>query len=186
MSQSALMFSLILLGTTTLSTFARGQGTVVVAVPARAGAVEGKTENSDAFIWQIFTEFAAPVSQDNSSLVVFETWASDADTFSAKPHWPKPGEPMKFQASVLGLVKMFNAIPSPAGLLALKIDVKCEEPPGAAVGGFPTAGTPPPCIAEQVARNRAQFDYIVNNGLNTKSGYMIGTPLAREPLKRCF
>ena len=31
-------------------------------------------------------------------------------------------------------------------------------------------GTPQPCIAEQVARNRPQFDYIVNNNLNTKAG----------------
>ena len=37
---------------------------VVVAAPARAGAVEGTTENSDAFIWRLFTEFVAPVSQE--------------------------------------------------------------------------------------------------------------------------
>jgi hypothetical protein len=170
MRGSALTFSLILIGSMTMPTLARGQGPVVVAVPARAGAVDGKTENSDVFIWRLFSEFTAPVSQDKSSQVVFETWASDADTFSATPHWPKPGEPVKFQASVLGLVKMFNAIPNSSGLRALKIDVKCDEPPGAAVGGFPTEGVPPPCIAEQVARNRAQFDYIVNNSLNTKAG----------------
>jgi hypothetical protein len=35
---------------------------VSVAVPARAGAVEGKTENSDAFIWELFTQFTSPVS----------------------------------------------------------------------------------------------------------------------------
>lgn len=33
-----------------ISTTAWAQGTVVVAVPAKAGAVEGTTENSDAFI----------------------------------------------------------------------------------------------------------------------------------------
>jgi hypothetical protein len=170
MRRTALRFSLILLGTLTLSTLARGQGAVVVAVPSRAGGVDGKAENSDGFIWGLFTEFAAPVSQDKPSVAVFETWASDADTFSATPHWPKPGEPVKFQASVLARVKMFNAMPTSAALRAMKIDVKCEEPPGAAVGGFPTGGVPPPCIAEQVARNRAQFDYIVNNGLNTKTG----------------
>src|ERR1700730_17988135 len=66
---------------------------VVVAVPAKAGAVEETTENSDAFLWRLFTEFVAPVSQKKPSPVVFETWASDKDTFSAHPHWPEPGEP---------------------------------------------------------------------------------------------
>jgi hypothetical protein len=38
------------------------------------------------------------------------------------------------------------------------------------VGGFPTTGTPAPCIAEEVKRNRPQFDYIVDNKLNTQAG----------------
>jgi len=29
----------------------------IVAVPARAGAVEGTTDNSDVFLWRLFTEF---------------------------------------------------------------------------------------------------------------------------------
>ena len=62
------------------STTAWAQGTVVVAVPAKAGAVDGTTENSDAF-WRLFTEFAAPASKGSLSPVVFETWASDYDTF---------------------------------------------------------------------------------------------------------
>src|SRR5687768_8317586 len=74
---------------------------VVVAVPARAGAVEGTTQNSDEFIWRLFTEFAAPVSATNPSPVVFETWASDADTFSRTPAWPDPASPKKFQTSRL-------------------------------------------------------------------------------------
>ena len=50
------------------------------------------------------------------------------------------------------------------------IDVACNPPGNAAVGGFPTSGTPTPCIAEEVKRNRPQFDYIVNNNLNTQAG----------------
>jgi hypothetical protein len=140
---------------------AKTQGTVVVAVPARAGAVNGKTENSDAFIWRLFTEFAAPVSGSHPSPVVFETWASDEDTFSKTPHWPGPGEPKKLHASVLGSTRTPHLIP---------IDVACNPPAGAAVGGFPTSGPPTPCIAEEVKRNRPQFEYIVNNHLNTKAG----------------
>lgn len=142
----------------------------VVAVPARAGAVMGTTENSDAFIWRLFTEFVAPVSQSRPSPVIFETWASDKDTFSAHPHWPEPGEPMQLHASVLQLAKTLALSISEMHVRIEGIDEECKAPVGAAVGGFPIAGTPPPCIAEQVARNRPQFDYIVNNNLNTQVG----------------
>jgi hypothetical protein len=154
-----------------LAVMAWAQGGVVVAVPAKAGAVDGKTENSDAFIWRLFAEFAAPASKASPSPVVFETWASDADTFTSHPHWPKAGEPLQLHTSVLALMKALNNTESLVGLQALKIDVKCDPPRGAAVGGFPTSETEPhPCIVEQVARNRPQWDYIVNNNLNTQSG----------------
>ncbi len=76
-----------LIATLLVSPTACTQGTVVVAVPAKAGAVEGKKENSDAFIWELFTEFAAPASKGRPSPVVFKTWAPDKDTFATKPHW---------------------------------------------------------------------------------------------------
>jgi hypothetical protein len=132
-----------------------------VAVPARAGAVEGTTQNSDEFIWRLFAEFAAPVSATKPSPVVFESWASDADTFSTTPAWPDPAAPKKFQTSRLLALRSH---------LQVTIDVECATPGNAAVGGFPTTGTPTPCIAEEVKRNRPMFDYIVNNSLNTQEG----------------
>jgi hypothetical protein len=156
------------MGSTTAST----QDTIIVAVPAKAGAVDGMTENSDAFIWRKFTEFAAPVSRGQPSPVVFETWASDDDTFSAAPRWPNPNEPKKLHASLLELIKKLPTNPhqSITSFLAGPIDVPCAAPGNSAVGGFPTSGTPAPCIAEETKRNRAQFDYIKDNHLNTKSG----------------
>ncbi|WP_164002846.1 hypothetical protein [Pyxidicoccus caerfyrddinensis] len=136
--------------------------TVAVAVPARAGAVTGSNQNSDEFIWRLLAQFAAPVQPTQPSPVVFETWASDADVFSYTPHWPGPNEPKKFQRSVLERTA--------AGSASGPIDVTCATPGNAAVGGFPTHGTPTPCIAEEVKRNRPQFDYIVNNNLNTQAG----------------
>lgn len=135
--------------------------TVMVAVPAKAGPVDGLTQNSDAFIWQQLTQFVAPVFKEKASPVVFETWATDADTFSTTPQWPSPEAPKKFQASVL------RAKSTPGHSI---IDVPCNAPGNAAAGGFPTSGTPTPCIAEEVKRNRPQFDYIVSNNLNTQSG----------------
>jgi hypothetical protein len=140
---------------------ASGRATVVVAVPAQPGPVDGTTQNSDEFMWRLFTEFAAPVHPSRRSPVVFETWASDADTFTTNPQWPGPDAPKKFQKSVLGT----KASPHHS-----VIDVKCSLPQGAAVGNFPTSGTPTPCVAEEVKRNRPQFDYIVKNSLNTQAG----------------
>jgi hypothetical protein len=149
-------------------------------VPAKAGAVQGRTENSDAFLWGLFTQFTAPNSANSPSPVQFETWASDKDTFSLTPHWPSPGEPLDFHPSVLGalstpgiLQTLIDSNKSLLNLLKQPIDVNCDPPPGAAVGGFPTRGTPPPCIAEQVARNRTEYDYIVNNHLNTQAGLAV-------------
>ncbi len=140
---------------------APAQDKVVVTVPATAGAVDGTTQNSDEFIWRLFTEIAAPALKSQPSTVVFETWASDEDTFSKTPHWPGPDEPKKLHGSVLGAMKAQSHA---------TIDVACNPPGNAAVGGFPTSGTPTPCIAEEVKRNRPQFDYIVNNNLNTQAG----------------
>lgn len=97
------MLTLALLGSAPASAL----DTVVVAVPARAGPVDGTTQNSDQFIWRLLTEFAAPASKSQPSPVVFETWASDQDTFSTKPHWPGPNEPRKLHSSVLGLMNEF-------------------------------------------------------------------------------
>ncbi|MGA3309336.1 MAG: hypothetical protein ABSD08_12060 [Xanthobacteraceae bacterium] len=160
--------ALALLGSATAS----AQAPAVVTVSAKAGAVDGTTENSDAFIWGLFTEFAAPVVKSRPSPVVFETWATDADTFSTTPHWPGPDAPRQLHTSVLELMKTppANVLKSAASPLHAAIDVPCAPPGNAAVGGFPTSGTPTPCIAEEVKRNRPQFDYIVNNNLNTQTG----------------
>lgn len=137
-----------------------------VVETARAGAVQGTQQNSDEFIWRLFTQFAAPAPGAHPPSALFETWASDADTFSLTPSWPGAEAPRKFQRSVLATLKARGGGP---------VDVACKPPAGAAVGGFPTTGSastciPSPCIAEEVRRNKPQFDYIVNNGLNTKAG----------------
>lgn len=154
----------------------------VVTVTAKAGPVDGTTQNSDEFIWRLFAQFAAPAAGTDPALVTFETWASDADTFSATPSWPGPNAAKQFQASVLGA----HTSNSPG-----TIDVPCNTPPNGAIANFPTVGPPKPCIAEEVRRNRPQFDYIVNNQLNTKAGlavayqnaFTVAMPLAALSIK---
>lgn len=130
---------------------------VSVGVPAQQGSVDGTGMMSDQFVWQLLTQFAAPAVPGQRSPVVFETWASDADTFNSIPVWPEAEDPKDLQASVLQAVKHPGHQP---------IDVPCKAPPGAATGGFPITG----CIAEETKRNKPQFDYIVEHGLNTQAG----------------
>jgi len=161
--------ALALLGAVLLSTSVLGDqrvaparaADIAVAIPAQPGPVDGTTQNSDEFIWNLLIQIATPALPSQSSPVVFETWASDADTFTVTPHWPTPDEPKRLQASVLASATQPSTGP---------IDVPCKPPPGAATGGFPLSGTPTPCIAEEVKRNRPQFDYIVQNNLNTPAG----------------
>ncbi|MCB9744394.1 MAG: hypothetical protein H6740_17480 [Alphaproteobacteria bacterium] len=133
---------------------------VAVGVPARAGSVDGTSQNSDEFMWRALVDFTKPLKPDAASPVLFETWASDADTFSLKPAWPAPDAPKRFKTSTLLRQKAQHPV----------IDVPCNPPGSAASGGFPTIGDPAPCIAEEVKRNRSQFDYIVNNKLNDQAG----------------
>ncbi|MBL9138912.1 MAG: hypothetical protein JNK85_23790 [Verrucomicrobiales bacterium] len=134
---------------------------IVVAVPARAGAVTGTRQNSDEFIWRLFIQFVSPVGGRDPSRVVFETWASDNDTFSKQPVWPQPDQPKRFQASRLGLAA------SPDNGI---IDVACNPPKVPGLASFPHGDSDELCIAEEVRRNRPMFDYIVGNQLNTRAG----------------
>jgi hypothetical protein len=132
----------------------------MIVTHAQQGKVDGNKALSDEFIWQLFVQFVSPISKESGAPVLFETWASDSDTFSFKPHWPDPTEPKKLRASVLGASHVRNADP---------LDVPCKAPPTAGVAGFPTTG-PSPCIAEEVRRNKPLYEYIVNNNLNTAPG----------------
>src|SRR5579863_10153123 len=106
MRRGIFAISLALMAAIGLCTMAQGQGTVVVAVPAQAGAVQGTTANSDAFIWQLLTQFAAPASSKSPKPVLFETWASDEETFSTNPHWPQPNRPLRLHTSALDVAKV--------------------------------------------------------------------------------
>lgn len=172
---------------------------VAVAVPARAGAVEGKTDNSDAFVWKLFTQITAPISSASASPVEFERWASDADTFTSHPHWPIGPEQLKFHASVLALAKSEGVLAlakrenAAQSLAAALIDEPCAgsppqgapPPDGSAAGGFPTTGNPIPCIVEQVARNKTNYEDFVDSHLNTQEGraaaYKAGKDVEMRP-----
>jgi hypothetical protein len=113
----------------------------------------------DEMSWRLFTAVVAPgVATPGNNNVLFETWASDADTFKEPPTWPAAASPspLRPHARVLSVV-------TPAG-----------KPPTA-------QAVPPGGEGEEVRRNRAAFDFIKTQNLYSidgqKKAFAQGTPI---------
>lgn len=99
--------------------------------------------NPDMVNWQLFIMVNAPAATQGNNNATFETWASDEDTFKANATFPTTLTP-----KVLKVPALIRLAPRKPGLQ-----------PHVTVGG-----------SEEVRRNKASFDFIVNNKLNTVSG----------------
>ena len=97
----------------------------------------------DLVSWELFAGVNAPAAGPGNNNVVFETWASDQDTFTANPVWPAGASPMILRPPALAEFK-----PVRPGLQ-----------PRVLPGG-----------SEETRRNRVTFDFIVTNNLYKRSG----------------
>lgn len=100
----------------------------------------------DELSWQLFVQVTAGAGGTNA---LFETWASDTDTFQEHPQFPAVPTPLSLHAPV---------VPS-EGRLSLQAN-----------GGLVPAVPPNPNIGEETRRNQAAFDFIVQNNLYRVSG----------------
>ncbi|MEO8670214.1 MAG: hypothetical protein ABI411_02795 [Tahibacter sp.] len=161
-----------------------------VTGPALAQPATGSTAYSpgvaeDKISWQLFVEVVSPAPAPNlKQALTFETWATDAETFSASttpPTWPTgpttERNKQRFQVSSLGLhrpARLQVAVDSSG------VPTPCATPADPAAGNFPTPATAKPpvnCLAEEVRRNKPSFDYIVQNNLYTVAGLATNFPL---------
>lgn len=125
-----------------------------ILVPAQAGKVDGQQGNSDRYIWQVFTSIVKPAVTPGRA--VFETWATDEDIYQATPQWPTAGAERPIRSSRRQDNFQHVGLDLPP----------CSTPANPWVANFPLTG----CLSEVVYRDRLQYDYIVNNGLNTQAG----------------
>jgi hypothetical protein len=131
---------------------------LVCAAPADAADPNPGVNQPDHVAWQLFAATVQYRASGGNNDALFETWASDADTFGAAPSWPAAGSAAKpLTTSRLGRDIRVHRTGSAA--LAAIADCVAGWRPGAA-----------PCIGEEVRRNRASFDYIIQNGLYTQAG----------------
>jgi len=160
--------------------------TCAQAAPPPAGVAYSPGMAEDQVSWRLFVEVVSPAPAPNpTQALTFETWATDAETFSSgttPPVWPtapaSERNQRRFQPSSLGLHR-------PTGLKlavdASGVPTPCASPADPASGKFPTPATAKPptnCLAEEVRRNKPAFDYIVQNNLYSVAGLKANFPSA--------
>jgi hypothetical protein len=117
--------------------------TLALAQPAEPNPAVNRP---DQLAWQVFIQVNSRAGGTNA---VFETFASDTDTFRPNPQYPTGAVVSALRPPLLETVAREAALRSGVLLPAI--------PPNARGG-------------EETRRNRAAFDFIVNNNLYTVSG----------------
>jgi hypothetical protein len=126
-------------------------------------------QSSDQVGWETFVQVTAPSGIPGNVNVEFETWASDEDIYrTSPPKWPSVPSPKRLHPSVLNMVASARANQSASPRFSLEAITPgtCAPPSNPQAGDFPKGA----CIGEEVRRNWASFQYIVGNGLFSKSG----------------
>lgn len=121
--------------------------------PAQTIAADPAMSDPDRVSWQLFLEMIAPAKM--GQVVVFESWASNADTFAVAPKFPSTAPSPK----ILSFPALGGRAP-PAG------EEWKYQPPG----------------GEEVRRNRAAFDYITSdeNRFHARAGLAKAFAAGRE------
>jgi|HubBroStandDraft_6_1064221.scaffolds.fasta_scaffold30704_3 hypothetical protein len=133
--------------------------TLVLLLPAaqtRAADPDPAMNAPDQVAWELFVQVNAPAATQGNNNVLFETWASDGDTFTQNPQWP-------------------GTAPSPKVLKVPALIARAPRQPGLEPRVLP-GGT------EEVRRNKTTFDFIVQNKLYLTSGlvaaFKAGIPIS--------
>jgi hypothetical protein len=158
--------------------------------PTGVGYSPGPALDGEA--WAGFITALTPIS--NQGPLTFETWATDADTFTINPTFPSVNGKQVAARSLAARFQLsgLQRAHLPVGLAAAlpktthapadantALPVPCFAPGEPAAASFP----PPPkgvkspptqltdaCFAEEVRRNLISWSYITNNNFNTQNG----------------
>ncbi len=121
--------------------------------------------NPDKISWELFVQVSRPGGVPGKTDVVFETWASNDDTFMPNPVFPGASSPPTCGPAPV-VVAAAPATPPAASSKILKVPALialAPRPPG--IQPHVTAGG-----GEEVRRNKATFDFIYCNKLFTRAG----------------
>ncbi|WP_260690707.1 hypothetical protein [Rhizobium leguminosarum] len=155
--------------------FATGAAFTLASIPfdgfAQSVDANLAINRPDEASWRFLAYVAAPVAATPGK-VLFETWASNEDTFTPHPVFPgAKGDPSCGQSGAAAEIPTPVASPKILSLPALQQ----LAPMGLVPHGSPDG-------SEEVRRNHPTFDYIVCNQLFTKAGlrsfYKAGRPIS--------
>jgi hypothetical protein len=144
--------------------------------------------NPDKFSWELFVQVTRPANVPGRTDVVFETWASRQDTFTANPLFPGDTSPPSCSSQpVVGAAA--PAAPAAPAASAAPAAVAAASPkvlqmPALEEFGPRVPGLQPHVVAggEEVRRNRATFDFIYCNKLYNRAGlraaFAAGVPIS--------
>jgi hypothetical protein len=122
-------------------------GSLALSLVAFSQSTDNPAMNDpDQVAWRLFIQVNTAAGGSNA---LFETWASDTDTFKAAPQFPTTPSPLTPHAPVI----------SSAGRLAIQ-----------EAGGLLPQIPPGPGVDEESRRNKDTFDFIVGNNLYKVSG----------------
>lgn len=125
---------------------------IMVNAEVNAADTNSAMNVPDEVSWQLFLEVNAKAQTSGNNNALFETWASDHDTFQLKPKpWPVKAAPLQLKTPALLEAKH-------ASLKNSKI--KVQVVPGA------SSSTP----SEETRRNKPAYDFIIENNLYKRSG----------------
>jgi hypothetical protein len=117
----------------------------------------------DKLAWTLFIQVNTDAKTAGNNNALFETWASDGETFTPNPVWPATASPMSLRPRALSLESRAALLP-PGKVLPQAL-------PGGSDGQ-----------SEETRRNRSTFDFIVTNKLfvisGLKAAFAAGTPLS--------
>jgi hypothetical protein len=110
----------------------------------------------DRVAWCLFLYVSSQAATPGNNNALFETWASDGDTFQMTPVWPGPNvTAMQLRQPILSHLARQGG----GGLVPFVLPfqpTQCQQ------GQL--------CVGEETRRNKATFDFIVNNKLFTRDG----------------
>ncbi len=136
-----------------------------MATPAGAQDPDPAMNQPDKVSWELFVLVSKPGGVPGKTDVVFETWASNDDTFAQNPVFPGASGPSTCVPAPV-VVAAAPAAPPAASPKILKVPALLAlgpRPPGPQVAVVPVG-------SEEVRRNRVTFDFIFCNKLHLRAG----------------
>jgi hypothetical protein len=156
-----------------LTVFAVGV-TLLGSANAQTPDPDPAMNNPDKVSWELFAMVNKKVPSVNNS-VLFETWASNEDTFQQNPKFPGASAPpncapapVAALTAALPQQPAITPVASPKILNVPALEALAPRRPGLQPHVAPVA--PGEEVSEESRRNRATFDFIFCNKLFTKAG----------------